>query len=354
MKILSSNKLMRTAALAGVLGFSAALLLSIPASAQPRPGTTAPAPAPGAPQAKTPGTGQALEIAPPVINLKADPGQTIKTQISLRDVSSGKLLVKSQLNDFVAAGEDGTPKILLDEAADEPNPYSLKTWIAPLPELLLNPQQIRQLPVTINVPANAAPGGYYGVVRFTATAPEMTETGVSLSASLGSLILVRVNGAATEKLEIEEFFISKDGKRSTIFQSAPLNFTERIKNTGNLHQQPSGHVTITDMFGKKVAAVNVNLPPRNILPASIRKFEQPLDRTVIGNNRLFGKYTATLKVKYGTDEKTISESMTFWVIPYTLIGIIIAVLVVGFFVLRFGLKRYNQHIINQSRGKRRK
>lgn len=304
-------------------------------------------------QQSTPGTGQALEIAPPVINLTANPGQVIKTQISLRDISSGKLRVKGQVNDFVAAGEDGTPKILLDEENAEPNPYSLKAWIAPLPELILEPRQIRQLPVTINVPANAAPGGYYGVVRFTATPPELEGTGVSLSASLGSLILVRVNGAATEKLDIEEFFVSKneDGaKAATLFQSAPVKFTQRIKNSGNIHEQPAGQVTITDMFGKKIAAVNVNLPPRNVLPASIRKFEQPLDSSVIGNKRLFGKYTAELSLTYGANKQTVSDSITFWVVPYKLIGFIILGLIGGFFLLRFLIQRYNRRIIGKAYG----
>lgn len=316
----------------------AAIFLPIhSASAQNRP--TPPA---------QPGTGQALEIAPPVINLTADPGQTIRTQISLRDISSGKLLVRGQVNDFVAAGEDGTPKILLEDS--ESSPYSLKTWIAPLPELTLEPRQIRNLPVVINVPANAAPGGYYGVVRFTATPPELEGTGVSLSASLGSLILVRVNGAVNEKLTVEEFSVAKNGKPGSLFESAPLQFIERIRNSGNIHEQPAGQVTITDMFGKKVAAVNVNLPPRNVLPDSIRKFEQPLDKTVIGNKRLFGKYTAELNLTYGSNKQTVSQSLTFWVIPYKLIAILIIVLVGGFFLLRFMLRRYNRRIISKAYG----
>ena len=147
-----------------------------------------------APAATTPGSGQALEIAPPELNISADPGQTVTSQISLRDISSGKLVVKGQVNDFMAAGEDGTPKILLEE--NDQNPYSLKSWVSPLQQLTLEPRQIKNLPIVIKVPANAAPGSYYGVVRFTATAPELQDTGVSLSASLGALVFLRVHGAA--------------------------------------------------------------------------------------------------------------------------------------------------------------
>jgi hypothetical protein len=293
--------------------------------------------------------GQALEIAPPVIELKVNPGQTVTTQISLRGVSKDKLIVTGQINDFIAAGEDGTPKILLD-ANDEPDPYSLKPWVQPLQPLTLEPRQVKTLPVTIKVPATAAPGGYYGVVRFTATAPELKDTGVSLSASLGSLMLVRVNGDAKESLNIEEFSSNQNEKTGWLFESTPINFVERIKNTGNIHEQPAGQVTITDMFGKKVATVNVNLPPHNILPQSIRKFEQPLDKAVIGDMWMFGKYQAELKMTYGDNKQVVTSTLTFWVIPYKLIGIIIVVLIGGFFILRFMIRRYNRRIIAKSHG----
>lgn len=293
-----------------------------------------------------PGVGQALEIAPPVINLTADPGQTITTQISLRDISSSKLIVQGQVNDFVASGEDGAPKILLED--DPTNPYSLKSWIGALPQLTLNPRQIKNLPVTIKVPANAAPGGYFGVVRFTATAPELDSTGVSLSASLGALLLIRVNGDAKEGLSIEEFTINKAGKSGVVFERTPIEFIQRIKNTGNVHVQPAGQVSITDMFGKKIAVVNVNLPPRNVLPGSIRKFNQPLDSSVLGSKQLFGRYTADLRLTYGANNQVVTQSVTFWVVPYKLIIGAIILLVAGFFVLRVVIRRYNQNIIKKA------
>jgi hypothetical protein len=62
--------------------------------------------------AAAPPAGEALEIAPPVLNIKANPGDIVKTTINLRDVSTSPLVVRNQINDFVAAGEDGTPKSL--------------------------------------------------------------------------------------------------------------------------------------------------------------------------------------------------------------------------------------------------
>jgi len=282
-----------------------------------------------------------------VLNLSANPGQTIKATISLRDISKGSLLVSNQINDFVAGGEDGTPKIILDDSTS--NPYSLKSWISPLSQLTLKSREIKNLTITINVPKTASPGGYYGVVRFTGTPPELKDTGVSLSASLGALILLKVNGATKEGLAVEQFFANNNGKPGTLFESAPITFVERLKNTGNIHEEPAGLVTITDMFNNKVATLGVNQPPHDILPQSIRKFESPLDSTNIGNKILFGRYKADLSVTYGADKQVVTSSITFWVIPYRLMAAIIALLVGGFIALGFLVKRYNRHIIGKSK-----
>jgi hypothetical protein len=218
--------------------------------------------------------------------------------------------------------------------------------------LTLQPRQIKQLPVTIKIPANASPGGYYGVIRFTATPPDPKSTGVSLSASLGALVLLKVNGTAKENMSVEEFSLNQDGKTGTLFQSTPIQFLARLKNNGNIFEQPTGQVTITDMFGKKVAVVNVNLQQNNVLPQSIRKFTQSLDRSVIGDKTLFGQYHADLRVTYGANKQVVTASTTFWVVPYTLIGGGIAALIVGFFALRFIIKRYNRHIIHKAQKSR--
>ncbi|TAL14610.1 hypothetical protein EPN95_02300 [Patescibacteria group bacterium] len=291
-------------------------------------------------------SGQALEIGPPVINLRADPGTTIKTTISLRDISPTSLLVTGEIDDFVANGESGIPKIILD---DTPSAYSFKSWVTPLTALTLKPKEIKSLTVAINVPKTASPGGYFGIVRFTGTPPDLSGTGVSLAASLGSLILLTVNGQAKENLSVVEFSASHDSKTGTLFEAAPIVFTERFKNSGNIQEEPAGLVTVKDMFGNVVATLGVNQPTTDILPNSIRKYESSLDSTNIGNKILFGLYHADLSATYGANKQIITSSLTFWVIPYTLIAIIIAALVVAFFVLRMLIRRYNRYILAQAK-----
>lgn len=300
--------------------------------------------------APTTGGGQALEIAPPLTYLKVDPGQTVTSKILIRDVANTDLIVTGQANDFVASGENGTPKVILDNTT--PDPYSMKAWVAPITQLTLKPKQIVTLTVTLHVPANASPGGHYGVIRFTGTPPSLNGTGVSLSASIGSLFLVTVSGKITDQLSVTEFSVNKDGKTGTLFQSGPLNFVERLKDSGNIHQEPAGLVTITDMFGRKLATLPVNQNSSNILPGSTRKFSENLDSSVIGNKHLFGRYTAKLSLTYGTSKKTLTDTMSFWVIPYKLVAIVIASLIILFFALRYALKRYNRYILQKNSSNR--
>lgn len=298
-------------------------------------------------QAQSIGSGQALEIGPTVISISGDPGQTLETIISLRDVSQSDLYVTGQVNDFEANGEDGTPKVILDGTT---SPYSFKEWVRPIPPSTLKPRQIKSLKLTIDIPKNASPGGYYGIVRFTGVPPELQGSGVSLNASLGSLIFIKVNGQAKEELSIEEFSASTRGKTSWIFEGTPITFVQRVNNTGNTFEQPTGLVTVKDMFGKVVATLPVNEENRLILSSSTRRFEQKLDNSVIGDKFLFGKYTAELTMNYGSGNTEIKDTLTVWVIPYTLIGTAITGLIILFFVFRFLLRRYNQMIVGKATG----
>lgn len=299
------------------------------------------------------GSGQALEIAPPVVSLTADPGEVINTQISIRDVAPTSLIVTSQVNDFTSSDrEDGTPVLLgVDEPA-EPSPYSIIPWVDALPELQLAPREIEKLPVTIRVPKDAAPGGYYGVIRFTATPPELDQTGVSLSASLGALVFIRVNGDAKEGISIEEFYTELDDNKRTLFEGKPVNFVMRVKNTGNVHEQPVGKALIKDSFGNNIANLNINLEGRNVLPQTIRKFTTSLDKEAIGDKFLFGRYTADLTVKYGVDGQTVTASTAFWVIPWKLMILALIVILGLVFGFRHYLKQRDARLAQRYRRRR--
>lgn len=303
--------------------------------------------------------GQGLEISPPVIELSADPGQTVTTQIRVRNVTKGVLIAKGKTDDFGAGNdESGQPKLLLDETGA--TRYSLKYWVSGVPDLTLAPQELKTALVTIKVPKDAEPGGHFGVVRFTAVPPELQGTGVSLSASVGTLILMRVSGPVTDKLSVEQFSAGQVVKPSanakptskqpdpswvtkTFFEYGPVDFLVRLKNEGTVHEKATGSITVTDTFGKKVSVVNVNPKGGNVLPDSIRRFQETMDQ-----KKLLGHYTASLAMTYAGGQK-LDAKLAFWVIPWKLILLLIVGLVVLVWLLRLALRRYNEHIIAQAR-----
>lgn len=297
-------------------------------------------------------SGQAFSISPPLIELQSDPGKLLTAKIKLTNISSGDLLIKTQLNDFGAKNETGEPNIIFDDVNN--SSYSLRQWITSPEPFTLASKQSRSIEVKIDVPPDAEPGGHYAVVRFTGTAPELEQSGVALSASIGSLIMLQVSGDIKSSAAVEDFFTANSaGDKRGFFESSPIYFAERIRNDGNIHIKPTGSLTVKDMFGRTVSTLRVNgdpqdsdNPPKSTLPNSIRRFDQQLDKSW-----MFGKYQAEINLEYD-DGKTLTDTVTFWVIPYRLIVLALAGLAVIVLAAIFGIRKYNAYIIRKA-GRRR-
>jgi hypothetical protein len=281
--------------------------------------------------------GQGLEISPPLLELNVNPGQTTTFEIHLRNITKGPLITKGSIDDFIAEGEEGQAKLLIDKNA-EPSPYSFKTWAQPIADLSVAPQELKTAQITLQVPKDASPGGHYGVVRFSGVAPELEGTGVSLSASIGTLVLINVSGDVKKKASLEEFATEQHGKKKGFFENGPITFVERIRNQGTVHVKPVGTIRVTNMFGKETQVFTVNDKGGNILPNSVRRFEQQL-----GKKNLFGKYTVEANIQY--EGQNISGKISFWVIPYRLLALVLGGLIVLAVFLRLAIKRYNRYIV---------
>jgi hypothetical protein len=286
--------------------------------------------------------GQGLEISPPLIEKSGDPGSTQSFTIRVRNVTSATLVVTTTVDDFVANGEDGQAKLLLDNK--ETSPYSVKGWATLPAQITLVKDEAKSVQIDLHVPKDAAPGGHYGVARFTGAPPGVEGSGVSLSASIGTLMLVNVSGQAKTSAKLVEFYTTSNGKKGAFFDKGPYGFTERIQNTGNVHFKPTGTVRVTDWRGHEVQVLSVNTTGGNVLPNSIRKFSQEMDK----NKKLFGRYQAELNVQYSG--QTLSGSLSFWVIPLKTIAIAAGVIIVAFLMIRSLMRNYTKRAVNKAIG----
>ncbi len=300
---------------------------------------------------QTSSAGNAIKVAPVRTDLTIQPGESRQLTVTLQNLTNATVEYVAIINDFVAgSGESGQPALILDANKFAPS-HSLKRYIAPIPNITVGGGQSKDVTVSITIPKDAAAGGYYGAVRFAPAGSADPTKNVTLSASVGSLILVKVPGDIKENVTLDSFDVRTDPEAtsgSSFFTSNKnLYAVARFKNTGNVHEQPFGKVILKR--GSKVlqtVEINNTEPRGNVLPDSIRRFSVKLDK--VG---LWGKYTVEGNFGYGSSGQLVSGSTSFYVIPltYILIGIaVLALIALAVFGLPRAIKRYNQTVIRRA------
>ena len=282
--------------------------------------------------------GEGLTVSPPIREVTLQKGQVTKGVVKLTNPTAKTITVYPLAMNFGAEGEGGEPRFF--PATDEQQTYSLAKWIKfSQTKIALTSEQVVEFNYQIDVPSDAEPGGHYGVIFFATKAPTIEEqtNQVALSGMVGALILGTVPGKITEKASVEEFSTRK------IYFSLPATFVVRLRNSGNIHYKPSGDIAIKDITGGEVKRVVLNQAAGNVLPASIRKFEEKWEddnKSVFG---YVGPFKANLRVVYGTKGYTLDGKLSFWVIPWWLIVAVgIIILVTIYFIIRHNIKKKKQ------------
>jgi len=281
-------------------------------------------------------SGDGLTISPPILELETKPGKTYNQIIKITNPTNNLIEVYPQVMNFRASGEGGEPAFY--PATEEEANFSLAQWIKfNQSKVALTPEQVVEFNYSIEVPADAEAGGHYGVIFFATQPPKAEEdqSQISISSMIGSLILAKVPGTIIEKGFLESF------KANRIYLKLPATFQVRISNLGNVHFKPRGDITIKGMFGGESDKIQLNQARGNVLPDSIRKFEEKWNPEKI----IIGRYTADLRVVYGESEKTLDGQVVFWVLPLWFLlalgGLIISIIVLIIIIKK---KRKNRNL----------
>ncbi|OGL30586.1 hypothetical protein A3F37_01815 [Candidatus Saccharibacteria bacterium RIFCSPHIGHO2_12_FULL_41_12] len=271
-------------------------------------------------------SGSGLQISPTRSEVTASPGEQKTISIILKNVTQGDVLAKVSLNDFESDNVSGTPQIIVD--TKKRTPYTINSMLKDMRDVELKKGETKEVKLTIDVPSNAAPGAYFGAIRYAANPKGATELPegqrqVALTASVAHLVFVEVPGDITQQIQIESLDIHKDNKKSSFFFKAPNKSSIKIKNKGNGFSRPFGQVSIKSPFGKEVYSYEVNNfdPRRTILPNSSRVFIDD-----IKNVKIPGKYKVIGSVAYGDGGEVINYETSFWYVPTWLFILIIALI----------------------------
>jgi hypothetical protein len=297
--------------------------------------------------------GNALKISPVRNDLEIKPGATLVIDLYVQNMTAEPAKLKAVINDFIAnKDESGAPSIILDENKAAPS-RSLKQYVTKIPDFTLQPNENKNIKVTITIPATADAGGYFGAVRFAPASSDTNKT-LSLSGSVGSLVLVRVPGDLKEQANIQSLDVrNKDNHANSLYTSSKdLHGTVRIENTGNVQLQPFGKVQLKKS-GKVLGIYEINnVQPRgNVLPDSIRRFDFKLD-----NLGSFGKYTLEANIGYGSTGQLLTKSTTFYIVPVPVMiiaGLILLLVIFAIFVLPKMIRKYNQRVVAKATGKKK-
>lgn len=294
-------------------------------------------------------TANTLKVSPLRTDIDVKPGDSRTVKIIITNVTGEAIAVNPVANDFLSADERGTPSLILDEDKFAPT-RSLKRFMGELKDVTIPAKQSKTVNVKITVPRDAKAGGYFGAVRFTPSSP--TSGGqVNLNANVASLILLKVPGEITEKLELTDFAIQQNGTTGTYFGSPDnLEVLTRFENKGGAQTGPFGKISVTQ--GDKVvyqSDFNNNDPRDMILPDSARRWNVPIEK--LGD---FGYYTVHATFTYGEKNQTIEVAKSFWVVPMWMVIAVIAgvVLLIGLIVLIVWMirRRKRRHAVHHRRG----
>lgn len=260
-----------------------------------------------------------------------EPGESAQKNLSITNRTGRILNVEVLVEDFTG-GSDGSAQLL----GSEKGPYSLRDMLTPeVTEFDIAHGEEVTLPVMIDIPTDAEPGGLYASVVFSVSSAGADDGGqgnVSTVSRLGSLFFVRVAGDVDESGFLKEFKANKK-----IFQHGPVEFDIVYENDGNVYQTPYANVKITNLMGKLIDEIEVD--PWFVMPGFSRTRNVSWDKSMA-----FGKYKAEIELNRNYDEKVDYKTATFWFVPTKAILIVLSVIIliaviIAWFSSKFELKR---------------
>ena len=269
-------------------------------------------------------------VGPGKIELEVKPGETVVKEITITNRISDDRTFELFVED-VAGTQDGSSVQLLGQNR---GPYTLKDYISfPGNTLTLDLGERARIPVSISIPADAEPGGRYGSVLVTTVQDDGSEgaegepaTRSPIIARLGILFFITVPGAVLRDGETLELALIG---RPWWYEKGPITFGISYENRGSVHLNPYGELRITNMFGEEVGFQE--LEPWFVLPESLRTREISWDREF-----LLGRYTATVAINRGYDDVVDERTVTFWVLPWKIVGGVF----LGIFIFLIALRSF--------------
>ncbi len=308
-----------------------------------------------------PSNADAVTLTPIRFEISGNPGDTLTEEMILVNETNVEEIFYSSFANFEAQGDTGSPAFV--EPTD-----GLGTWMSTdVSSIGLEPRQQKIIKLTIEIPKDAEPGGYFAVI-FWGTSPPGGSGRVSVGAKTGILVLLSVNGDVREEAGLVDFNIFE---KKFWHNTLPVSFEYRFSNNGGDRIKPQGKIIIRNSIFLPTENIDANSSEGNILPSSTRKFkvdwikyERAMDYVTPTSffkkffsdasyqwrNFAVGLYSANLNVAYGSSGEHAKDTVFFFVFPWQLVLVLIVLFIIVFWGGKGLIKRYNRFIIEKARG----
>lgn len=271
-------------------------------------------------------------VGPGKIEVTVKPGETVIKMMSVANRIAANKTFELSVEDMSGSANPTVPVVLL---GDQNGPYTLKDNITfPDTTFTLDLNERAQIPVSITMPLDAEPGGYYGSVLVQTIQNDSDQSGATASspivARIGTLFFITVPGPFEKSGQVNDFSVIPN---KFFYTTGPLNLGVLFENTGSMHLNPYGSITVSNLFGEEVGFVEIE--PWFVLPKSLRLREVVWDREL-----LLGRYTVTAQINRGYDDVVDTKVIHVWVLPWPFIlGLFVCVFVL-FILVRFITSRF--------------
>lgn len=266
-----------------------------------------------------------LTIQPVKASHELPAGQNLEGTILLTNASDEAIQVEVSIEDFIPLAGGDTIQFV----SRAPGVTTVRDWITvgESNTFVFEKGESKKIPYTIAAPADAEPGSHFGVIFFKATRLEDAAAQLKVGTQVGMLVFVTVPGDFVQSGEIGSF------TAPLFVQKAPVSFNLDFTNTGTVHFEPKGTITITNMFGNVVGEVPI--AGQVVLPTGVRTMSFSWDTKGI----LLGAYTARAVVYDGEQKELTSNETTFYAFPLWYTLAFLGSVLLLFFIFNFIRKR---------------
>lgn len=283
--------------------------------------------------------GAGVRISPAVIEETLEPGRVETFEFEITNLNP----VEQQFFIFtrnISGVTDGGAPIFAEDEFEETG-YALADWITlPVGDVVLQSGESQSFDFTLAVPSDAR-CSHFGGIFVSAQPPEIEKSGAAVGYQVANIVSIRVNGDCEEEASIRQFSTGK-----FLYGSQNIDFNVRIENSGDMLVRPTGPLEVINSLGSTVGTITFNEDRAGIFPGQTREFP---DVNWVGDGVGFGRYEARLTPIYGEDgaRKTMSSTVTFWILPLNIIGPAAAVLGILLLVTVIGVKIYIKRALAQ-------